>query len=58
MTDKRRGDSGIRLQKEIAMGKKVSIPSSTVKYKKGGAVEKSEEIQYQKYGSGYRKLRK
>lgn len=57
MTDKLKGDSGIRLQKEIAMGQQTSMgappkPAKAPRFKVGGAVN------YQPYGKGMRKTGK
>ena len=54
MTDKLKGDSGIRLRAEIAMGKdttmgKVPVKPATPKFKEGGLVN------LKKYGSGMRR---
>lgn len=54
MSDKLKGDAGIRLQKEIAMGRSVAVPKASIKLAKGGSVDKT---QYQKYGMGLRKVK-
>lgn len=54
MTDKLKGDSGVRLQKEIAMGKSTTMGKSPArpsapKFKDGGPVN------MKKYGMGMRR---
>lgn len=55
MTDKLKGDAGIRLRKEIAMGRKVDLACGGAV--KPAAVPKTEKFAYQKYGNGFRKVK-